>query len=145
MSNERDDAEWLTTMTRYEQFPLALRVRPRAPTATNRARFTWLASIEHRLSHVRDDGMPEQQYNACLEEFDLALQAAIQGHADGIVAIIETFGGKRTYYAYVHDDVAIHARITEFLEHHPQHQVSVTARADPRWKFYERYRADFQW
>ena len=99
MSDVVRDGSWLTAMTRYEGFPLALRVRPKADTSSNRATLTSLGAVAHQLAQVRDDGLPQDEYNSALEDFDLALQAAIAGEGAGLVVLVETFAGRRNYYA----------------------------------------------
>lgn len=132
-------------MTRYEGFPLALRVRPNADTSANRAALMSLGVVTHQLPQVRDNGLPESEYNNSLEDFDLALQAAMEGEGAGLVVLIETFAGKRNYYGYVNDCESLRTRVDSLRQEFPQHGLTVKCRADSGWRFYERYRNDFPW
>ena len=145
MSDEGPDGPWLTAMTRYEGFPLALRVRPNADTAANRAALTNLGVVTHQLARVRDNGLPESEYNDSLEDFDLALQAAMEGDGAGLVVLVETFAGKRNYYAYASDCEAFHGRVEPLRQEFQQHELLVECRTDTGWRFYDRYRKDFPW
>jgi hypothetical protein len=139
------DGTWLTGMTRYEGYPLALRVRPSADSAANRAAFPHLGVVTHQLANVRDNGLPETEYNASLEDFDVALQFAIKGEGAGLVVLIETFAGKRTYYAYVSDEKTFRVRVGALSRLFEHHRLTVECRPDAAWRFYERYRKDFPW
>ena len=141
----KGEGPWLTGMTRYEGFPLALRVRPDADGATNRAAFSQLGVVTHQLARVGDNGLPEAEYNESLEDFDLSLQAAMEGDAAGVVVLIETFAGKRNYYAYVNNCATFRSRIGALRQQFQQQQLSIECRADSAWRFYERYRNDFPW
>ena len=132
-------------MTRYEGFPLALRVRPNADTSANRAALASLGVVTHQLSQLRDNGLPESEYNSSLEDFDLALQAAMEGEGAGLVVLVETFAGKRNYYAYVNDCATFHNRVDALRLEFQQHELLIECRGDAAWKFYGRYRKDFQW
>jgi hypothetical protein len=145
MSDERREGPWLTAMTQYEGFPLALRGRPNANGDANRETYRHLGVVCHRLAQVCENGLPEHQYNDSLEDFDLAVQEAMEGVGVGLVVLIETFGGKRNYYAYVNVEDEFRARIASLAERFPMHQLSVECRADGAWRFYERYRKDFPW
>jgi hypothetical protein len=139
------DGTWLTGMTRYEGYPLALRVRPSVDSAANRAAFPYLGVITHQLAHVRDNGLPETEYNRSLEDFDVALQSAMKGEEAGLVVLIETFAGKRTYYAYVSDEKSFRARVSALARVFEHHQLTIECRRNAEWRFYERYRNDFPW
>jgi hypothetical protein len=136
---------WLTAMAQYEGFPLALRVRPAADTAANRKRFPHLATVTHQLKHVKRNGLPKAKYNQSLAEFDHDMHAFVERDGDGLVVLVETFAGKRSYYAYTADEARLRSRISDLRELYPQHVLDITDREDAGWRFYKRYRKQFPW
>ena len=145
MSDQVRKSPWLIGTTRHKDFPLALRVRPDADTPTNRATFSSLGVVTHQLAKVRDDGLPETEYNDSLEDFDIALQEAMAGGEAGIVVLVETFASKRTYYAYLNDCGSFRSRVHSLRQQFPEHALTIECQADAPWKFYERYRKSFPW
>jgi Family of unknown function (DUF695) len=73
------------------------------------------------------------------------LQAAMEGEGAGVVVLIETFAGKRNYYAYVNACATFRNRADSLRQEFQQHDLTVECRTDSSWKFYERYRKDFPW
>jgi hypothetical protein len=49
---------------------------------------------------VSPDGLPEKQYNSTLSEFDHHMCSVFDNSSEGIIFLIETYGGKRSYYYY---------------------------------------------
>src|SRR5205807_1328903 len=98
---QNDSDPWLGKTVEHEGHPLALRVRPKVDTADNRSAFTRLLLVTHQLAQVRSNGLPESDYNQSLAGLDQDMFRFLEGKGDGIVALVETFAGKRTYYAYV--------------------------------------------
>jgi hypothetical protein len=144
-SNNKTDAPWLTAMAEYEGLPLALRVRPNADSPTNRAQFAKLVLVSQELAEVTSNGLPVAKYNDSLAEFDHAVHTAIEQEGAGLVVLVETFSGKRNYYAYVADDAVVKQRVRAIQEKYPQHQLEVRGGSDPEWALYNDYRQRFPW
>jgi hypothetical protein len=140
-----NDAPWLTAMAEYEGLPLALRVRPAADTPTNRAKFAGLVLVSHELAEVTSNGLPVAKYNDSLADFDHAIHGAIEEEGVGLVVLVETFSGKRNYYAYVGDDNVVKQRVKELEGKYPQHKLGLRRGADPEWALYSDYRHRFSW
>jgi hypothetical protein len=137
------DPPWLTAMVEHEGYPLALRLRPTADTAKNRARYPRLAVITHALAQVRPNGLPVPDYNDLLAEFDVAVvQAVAQGDA-GLIVLVETFGGRRNYYAYVAAPDHAESAVDSLRKRFPEHQLSLAGRMDSEWRFLNQYRKLF--
>jgi hypothetical protein len=144
-ARKETNAPWVTAMAEHEGFPLALRVRPAADSPANRARYPRVALVSHALSDVTENGLPEAAYNDELADFDQDLHTCIERGGDGLVALVETFAGKRNYYAYVADDARLKVRVDELRAKYPQHSLSVRGGADPEWKVFNDYRRRFPW
>ncbi|MGH7991122.1 MAG: DUF695 domain-containing protein, partial [Limisphaerales bacterium] len=87
----------------YEGFPLFLR-RPAELDAKSLALlFPKLAVFTHKFSAVQPNGLPEPDYNDGLSEMDGKIVTAFDENHAGVLALVETFGGKRNYYFYISD------------------------------------------
>ena len=106
---------WLTTTETYQGLSLALWVRPAADTPENRTAFPHLGLVTHQLGKVKPNGLPDNDYNRSLFHFDLNLQSAIMGDREGIVFLVETYAGKRNYYACLSDLESVKARFERSL------------------------------
>jgi hypothetical protein len=144
-AREVANAPWLTAMVEYEGQPLALRVRPDADAPGNRVRFPRVATVTHELSSVTSNGLPEASYNDSLAGFDHDVHACVERGGRGLVVLVETFAGKRRYFAYVADGTQLDARIAKLIARYPQHVVSVRGGDDPEWGLYNVYRQRFPW
>ena len=136
---------WLVSRVEHEGYPMGLRVRPGVATDANRAAFPHLILIHHHLERVRSDGLPEKDYNSSLLEFDGQILRIINGRHEGIVALVETFAGKRTYYAYVDANATFKARFAEVQSQYPEHRLSFVHREEPDWETYRLYQKLFPW
>lgn len=134
---------WTTAREMYEGFPLYLR----APTKidySQAASFPTLVMITHVLEDVRSSGLPEPQYNTDLFDFDEEVVALFERSGDGYTVLIETFGGKRTYYQYVSSDAAIQKQFDDLTNRYPEHKLMLEHRLDPDWSFRKKYADDFE-
>ena len=144
-ARKKTNAPWVTAIVEHDGQPLALRVRPAADSAANRLRYPRVALVSHELSKVTSNGLPEARYNDLLTDFDHDVHSFVERGADGIVVLVETFSGKRNYYAYVVDDARLKARVDELRAKYPQHSLSVRGGADGEWKVFNEYRRRFPW
>jgi hypothetical protein len=143
--SDKTNASWLIAMAEYEGLPLALRVRTDANSPTNRAQFAKLVLISHELAGVTSNGLPVAKYNDSLADFDHGVHAAIEQEGAGLVVLVETFSGKRNYYAYVADDGVVKQRVKAIQGKYPQHKLELRGGDDPQWALYNDYRKRFPW
>lgn len=139
------NGQWLGASFQYEGFPLALRVRPSADAADNRARFTQLVRLTHQLAQVSANGLPEPDYNRSLVHFDKDAIELFEPAREGVTALVETFGGKRIYYGFASASAPLERRLNELRQRYPEHDISIEASDDPEWRFLSNYRKDFPW
>ena len=138
-------ASFVSTVTDWEGFPLAIRACPLAQDDSIWASNPHLAFLEHQLTDVRENGLPEKDYNDELVDFDHEVHQTFEGNSGGQVVVVETFGGKRTYYACAQSvDVATEL-LNGLVSRFPQHKLSPGTKADHAWKFYRQYRDQFGW
>jgi len=137
--------KWLGATVTYEGFPLALRVRPKIDTEKNKAAFPGLVRVSHKLARVQPSGLPEVAYNETLLEFDLAIIAALECEGQGLVALIETFAGRRNYYGYLAPEAPVTNEIRSLKKRFSEHEITLKRKQDPEWGLYNKYRELFPW
>ncbi len=136
---------WLISNTEHEGFPIYFR-RPDVRIAEFeelRPNFPKLLVITHVLAQVRDNGLPERVYNESLESLDLSLTDPFNDESIGLVALIETFAGKRTYYAYLAPSFEVERYIREVKIRFPHEDLTYEVESDPAWRLFNGYAADF--
>jgi len=136
---------YVSTVTEWEGFPLAIRACPLDADDSIWASNPHLAYLEHELAEVRDNGLPEKNYNDQLADFDHEVHQAFESKSDGQVIVVETFGGKRTYYACARSVDAATDILDDLVNRYPQQRLSPGTKADHSWKFYRQYRDQFEW
>jgi len=136
---------WLGATVSHQGFPMALRVRSKIHTAETRARFQRLAAITHRLAEVRANGLPKSRYNDGLAQLDADVIRALESEDGAVVVIVETFAGKRTYYAYADGPGRAKAALARLREAYPQHDLTAAGGPDPDWGLYSEYRERWPW
>lgn len=136
---------WLTAMVEHEGAPLALRVRQHAGTPNHRARLTRLVAVTHVLAQVRPNGLPEAAYNDSLIDLDGDIVAALEADGDGLVVLIETGGGQRTYYSYATPAAAATRSLAAVQAAHSGHELQLRHVNDSTWALFDDYRKRFRW
>lgn len=138
-----DNPQWLTKMTTYCEQSLAIRLRTEQAVSAVREVYTCLLVLTHELREVRNDGMPDPDYNEQLFNFECELFCKLE--VNGKVILVETFAGKRIYYAYVENEAESKARASEVLTKFGLTlETSFRGGADPHWKFYSQYVSDMK-
>jgi hypothetical protein len=108
-----------------------------------RGRYSYLLVVTQKLERVESTGVPEADYNDGLASFDSDLIRELE--VDGLVVVVETFAGKRNYYAYVADKDRSTSRAESLLSRCGMQSItSFRGGPDPAWRFYDRYCKDVQ-
>ena len=129
---------WSTSEIQYEGFPLLLR-RPDYPNVWKfKPTFNQLVTVEHILESVTESGLPERSYNKALAEFDHYMCALLEDTNNGIIFLIETYGGKRNYYYYTSPVTAMD-RLTKQAEADFKVTLKVRSMVDNDWNFIKSY------
>ena len=145
MINSPQPPEWVGANFDYEGSTLALRARPGVDTEEHEKRFPHLPTLTHQLEQVRADGTPEPEYNQSLAEFDDAVHDTLKLSGRGLVMIVETFGGKRSYYACVAESEFAEQWAEQVSGRFSECCVSAEIDCDQAWNFYRQYRREYQW
>jgi hypothetical protein len=134
---QNDDRLWSVKQIEHEGFPLLLRY-PNHRDREIGGRFPILAVVIHILSKVRADGLPEPDYNDQLIDFDSTLRDTLERDG-GYVVLVETFAGKRKYYAYLASNLGVEEKIRRMGERYPQETLTFSVHSDPGWTFIKNY------
>ena len=136
---------WLTANTEHDGFPIYFR-RPDVKVAEFellRPKYPVLLAVKHQLSQVKDNGLPEADYNDTLAPLDAALTDSFRDEADGLVALVETFAGKRTYYVYLTSTFDTDHFMSGIEARFPQESLAWKRHDDPTWRLFNGYATDF--
>ena len=139
---EENKIPWKTVKVTYEGHPLMLRC-PQDLPFDRQAEFPVLLVIEHHLDQVTESGLPVTGYNEGLIDFDEAAVQLLQPSGEGVTVLVETFGGKRTYYSYVSRAADVDAAVARLLERFPGVRLEHTVQENADWRFLRRYAAEF--
>jgi hypothetical protein len=142
---EEESRAWLSASSEHEGFPIYFR-RPDvrvAEVAALRPRYPSLLVITQRLSHVRPNGLPQPDYNDSLATLDTAVLTPFRSEKNGLVALVETFAGKRTYYVYLASGFDAQSFMSRVAELFPSESLSWKRHEDPAWKVFHGYASDF--
>ncbi|GHT87059.1 hypothetical protein AGMMS49960_02410 [Betaproteobacteria bacterium] len=143
---EKKARTWLNASTKHEGFPIYFR-RPDIRVSEFeglRPQYPVLLAIKHQLSHVKDNGLPVAAYNKLLAPLDAALVEPFRDESDGLVALVETFAGKRTYYIYLAPTFDAQQFMSSIASKFQQESISWKLHDDPTWRLFNGYAADFQ-
>lgn len=136
---------WLTARSEHAGLPIYFR-RPAVPVAefaALRPRYPVLLVVEHRLAQVKPGGLPADGYNDTLAALDAALVQPFGDEQQGLVALVETFAGKRTYYIYLDAAFDSRAFMAAVGTRFPGEDMTWKRRDDPLWKLLHGYARDF--
>jgi hypothetical protein len=100
-------------------------------------------TVTHALAHVKPNGLPESDYNDSLISLDTALTSPFRDETNGLIALIETFAGRRTYYVYLSPSFDAAACLRDVKARFPQEDLSLEVDDDPAWRLFRGYARDF--
>jgi hypothetical protein len=135
---------WLGAMCRHEGAPLALRVRSGVRSWRGRSELPYLLAVTLHLTEVRSDGLPAPEYNVSLGDLDHAMFERCEQDGDGVVVLIETFSGERTWYAYGRERSIGEAVLRDIEARFPGHRFTSRATAGAEWGLWDLYRGLFE-
>lgn len=138
-NKQKEKMTWSTMKSEHEGFPLYLR----KPNYTNiyefKDRFPLLLRVAQILEKVKDNGLPEGDYNLSLMDFDESMTELFDEEKEGVVFLVETFGGERGYYYFISDTVDYIKRIKKIKEKYKNVTLDTSTKIDTDWGFLEKY------
>lgn len=138
-----EDRTWSTGSFDYEGFPLYLRYPVGLKYEKLKAIYPKFISVTHMLRKVKNNGLPETDYNELLFDFDGQLIDVLEDSGAGITVLVETFGGKRTYYMYSKSDFSSSILEKNLTTSFPEHELEFYSKDDKEWSFIKRYAKDW--
>ena len=135
---------WYSGEVQYEGYPLHLRFPEKPDFKELRKRFPTLLTITHEFEKVKTSGEPENEYNESLADFDHDVIISFEKISSGKTVLIETFGGRRSYYIYVSIVANINHMRIHFSEKYKRHKLTWEQQPDPTWRFIRRYAEDYK-
>jgi hypothetical protein len=141
--SKKKEPHWKTAETEYEGFPLLLRAQGGLDYDLLQSQYPQLFIVTHTLDKVQSSGLPEIIYNQGLEEFDVAMVELFSKNKSGITVLVETFGGKRTYYMYVSNNADTEAAMKHIQDNYLEQKLDWEVKSDPQWRFIRKYAKDY--
>ena len=138
------DSTWSTYEFQHEGFPVLLRFPEKPDFDALQKKYPKLVVVKHHLEKVRASGLPEADYNDSLADFDQDLVTCFENNSSGITVLVETFGGRRIYYAYVIEDLKMEDVRQRFTEKYPALKLEWTQQDGKDWRLIRRYSAEHQ-
>jgi len=135
----KKEMKWLTTETKNEGFPLYLRLPDYENIWSFKDKYSNLFCITHKLDKVKDNGLPESDYNLSLIDFDGDLADLFDNDKEGIIILIETFGGARNYWYYISSKIDYKTKVDNIRKKYPSNKIETDFRADLDWGFIKKY------
>jgi hypothetical protein len=139
LKSTKNEMKWLTTETKYEGFPLYLRCPDYSNVWSYSDKFPNLFCITHKLDKVKDNGLPESDYNWSLMDFDGELVDIFDSENEGVIVLIETFGGERNYWYYIKSQVDYKSKIDRIQKKYVSNKIESHFQDDKDWGFLKKY------
>ncbi len=130
---------WSTTEIEHEGFPLLLRKPDHKNIWAYKSKYSKLLSVTHSFDKVKDDGLPESDYNSSLAEFDNKLCSLFENSSEGIIILVETFGGERNYYYYISTTTDFVSKLDTIKKRFNIARLTMTSKDDKNWGFLYKY------
>ena len=133
---------WSNAELDYEGLPLLLRKPDYQNILQFKSKFTKLVAIVHHLEMVDKLGLPKKSYNSKISKFDDYMCDLFTVTNDGIIFLIETFNGNRTYYYYC-DNTLVIDTLADKIRSKFDFDIEVMSQDDVEWSFLHNYPIDF--
>jgi Family of unknown function (DUF695) len=133
------EQKWLTTEIEHEGFPLYLRKPDYSDIFIYQDKFPRLLRVTQKLEKVKSNGLPEPDYNMSLIDFDGEMTDLFDRDNEGLIFLIETFGGERNYYYFISDSVDYENKIEELTNNNKDIELETHSHADNDWGFLKKY------
>ena len=131
--------KWNSSDMIYDGLPLYLRKPDYKNVWIYQDTYPTLFCITHKLEKVKQNGLPEADYNKSLSDFDHYLCELFDGDKQGIIFLIETFGGQRNYWYYTKSETD-HKIYVDLIERKfGQNSIEFWSQLNPDWDFIKSY------
>jgi len=131
--------EWTTRQTEYEGLPLYLRRPDYENIWEYQSNYPVLICITHEFDSVKDNGLPTSEYNKSLFNFDLEVTNLLEAKSNGIIFLVETYGGARNYWFFGKDSEFFSKFFDDLKSRYPDKKLELDYQQDPDWNFIKKY------
>lgn len=131
--------EWLTNETEYGRLPLYLRLPNYENVWEYKSKYPILICITHEFDSVKDNGLPTAEYNKLLIDFDGEVVNLFDPSKNGIIFLVETYGGARNYWFYIIDSKFFFKKFYDLKDKHFNKNLELDYRNDSEWNFIKDY------
>tara|TARA_R110000868_G_scaffold822_1_gene6074 strand:+ start:2008 stop:2517 length:510 start_codon:yes stop_codon:yes gene_type:complete len=135
----KEKMEWLTTNTEYERLPLYLRLPNYNNIWEYKSKYPELMCITHEFDSVKDNGLPTADYNETLIDFDEEVVNLTDVDKNGIIFLVETFGGARHYWFYIADSKIFEEKFDDLKNKNSDKKLELNFKNDSKWNFIKDY------
>ena len=136
---EKTTMTWQTKATEHEGFPLLLRKPDYKSIWDLKPKYSKLLCVTHELDKVKPNGLPEEDYNSSLADFDHEMCTLFENDNEGIIFLVETFGGERNYYYYISPTANIDNKLEVIKKGFGISKLTSSSKEDKDWGFLDKY------
>ncbi|RED21968.1 uncharacterized protein DUF695 [Flavobacterium cutihirudinis] len=131
--------EWSTLQTEYEGLPLYLRKPNYKNIYEYKTKYPELICITHEFDNVKDNGLPTSEYNKSLIDFDNEVVNIFQEKNNGIIFLVETYGGARNYWFFGENSESISSLFNDLKNKYSKNKLELDSQNHSDWTFLEEY------
>jgi hypothetical protein len=91
----------------------------------------------HQFDKVTENGLPTSDYSKTLIDFDEEIVNLLT--SNGIIFLIETYGGARSYWFYDRDNELTLKAFERLKGHYPDKKIELEVSSDQEWNFIAEY------
>ncbi|HTJ84320.1 MAG TPA: DUF695 domain-containing protein [Polyangiaceae bacterium] len=131
-----DVGGWFLAEGQMGKSPMLLRGRVRLGELREHALLPTRLTVVWTLAAPGNAGLPERAESASLEAFEHAVVAALERDCMGILTMVLTHGGARTWTFYVNDVAETRRRLDEVMSAGRAWPIEISSADDPTWEEY---------
>lgn len=123
---------WSIGEAQVEGFPLVIRARTSLPSVPDRQIYEDLIVIAWPYQ-TDTSGMPSKEVNQQTQDFENALEVAIESKGIGVQAACLTGKGSKEWRYYTYDKDEFMSKLNSGLVGHPVYPIEISFFKDPEW------------
>lgn len=134
----RVDDTWTNATGDYAGQPLLVRLRSRLRPLAGHPELPYRLSIRWRYRPTGAHGMPSEEQQRAMGEFEDALVRLLEADRVGVLTVVYTAAGERTWVFYCTDRATAAALVDRVPPAAFQYPIQLTGEPDPEWRHYLR-------
>lgn len=142
-SQAHSEVEWAVARHEYRGLPLFLRYPVGLNYDAMQPKYPLRVIVTLKLAEVLENGLPEGKYNRSMEGFDGFVTRRLSPEFDAQCVLVETFNGKRIFYAYASNEAVATSLRSDVRKQFPKDAVTVEVEPDPKWALIRNYASEY--